>query len=206
MNVLAALPIDREAARELARDELSKPEYHRDDPTLLQRVGEWLQDRLGDLVDLTAEAAPGGAIGLFVLLALAVLVVAVVLHRMGGVRRADAAPEALLAGRLRTPDEHRAQAEQDAAAGRYDLAIRERLRAVAREFETRGVLEPRPGRTADELARDGGAARPEVSAPLRAAVLVFDEVWYGGRTATADAYATVVRADEAVRGARAGAR
>ena len=63
--------------------------------------------------------------------------------------------------------------------------MRERLRAVVRELESRGVLEPRPSRTADEVARDGSAAVPDLAEPLRRATTTFDEIWYGGRTADA---------------------
>jgi hypothetical protein len=51
-------------------------------------------------------------------------------------------------------------------------------------MEERGVLESRPGRTADEAAAEGGAALPECAAGLRSAAQVFDDVWYGGRPAT----------------------
>lgn len=203
---LAAIDLDRDAAGELARAELAKPEYHRDDPGLVQRVGEWLQARLSDIVDTATGATPGGALGVVVLVLLALLVVAVILYRVGGIRGAATTPTPLLTGRARSAAEYRAGAESAAADSHFDLAIRERLRAVARELETRAVLDARPGRTADELARDGGAALPELAEPLRAATRVFDDVWYGGRTATAESYAVVVRADDLVRDARVAAR
>jgi hypothetical protein len=101
-----------------------------------------------------------------------------------------------------TADGHRARADEAAAAGKWADAVRERLRAVARELESRGVLDPRPGRTADELAREAGSAVAAVAAPLQRGVRVFDEVWYGGRSADASSYAVLVEVDRAVREAR----
>ena len=87
-----------------------------------------------------------------------------------------------LSGRLDAA-EHRRRADGFAGEGRFAEAVRERMRAIVRELETRGVLEPRPGRTADEVAREAGALVPAVAPDLRTAATVFDEVWYGGRPA-----------------------
>ena len=57
-----------------------------------------------------------------------------------------------------TAAQHRATAESYAAEGNWAAAIRHRLRAVARQLEETGVLNPAPGRTANELARDAGTA------------------------------------------------
>jgi hypothetical protein len=86
--------------------------------------------------------------------------------------------------------------------GQFAEAVREWMRAIVRELETRGVLEPRPGRTADEVAREAGAAVPAVAADLRTAATVFDEVWYGGRPATAQAEAVLRQADRRVQRAQ----
>jgi hypothetical protein len=73
------------------------------------------------------------------------------------------------------------------------------MRAVVRELEVRGVLEPRLGRTADEVAAEAGAQVPGIGAPLRAAATIFDEVWYGGRPGTAEGYGAVRQVDEQLR-------
>ena len=80
--------------------------------------------------------------------------------------------------------------------------MRERLRAVVRDLEARGLLDPRPGRTAGEVARDAGAAVPALAEDLRRASIVFDEVWYGGRTADAGSYALLVDVDTRAAAAR----
>ena len=75
------------------------------------------------------------------------------------------------------------------------------MRAIVRELETRGVLDPRPGRTAAEVAREAGGLVPSVAGELRGGARVFDEIWYGGRPATAGADAAMREADQRVRSA-----
>jgi len=77
---------------------------------------------------------------------------------------------------------------------------------VVRDVEERGLVDVRPGRTADEIARDAGRALPAVAGDLRAAARLFDDVWYGGRTADSSSYDRLVAVDQAVAAARPGDR
>jgi len=193
-------PVPRDQAAEEARRELSKGIYHLDDRSLLERVFDrvaaWLDRTLGYL----AGHAPGGSAGLLVLVGILVGLVWFALWRAGPVRRARrrAGTPAALDTTL-SAQHHRQLADELAAAGRYAEAIRERMRAVVRELETRGVLEPRLGRTADEVATEAGAEVPDIGPGLRAAATLFDEVWYGGRAGTAAADRTLREVDDAVR-------
>jgi len=196
----AAAPIDRDSAREAAERELSKGAYHVDDPGLLRRLGEraldWLDQRLADLTGVT----PGGSAGLVVLALAAVALAWLALWRLGPLRRTPTSAAVLPAGDgALSAAGYRRQADGFAAAGRYADAVRARMRAIARELEARGVLEPRAGRTADEIAREAGAQVPAVAGPLRTAAALFDEVWYGGRPATAGHDAALRQADDEVR-------
>lgn len=191
-------PISRRSAREAAREELSKAAYHRDDPTLLVRLLRWVGHLIETLLERSAAGAPGGGVGLVLLLGLLIAVVVAVRLRVGPLARTPPAP-LLPVGGPRSAEEHRAAAAAAAAAGRYDEAVRERLRAVARDLETRGVLSIRPGRTADELAAEAAAALPELAAQLRAGVTAFDEICYGGRPATAADAERLAGLDDAVR-------
>lgn len=200
------VPVDlgREQAAELARTELADPAYHPPDEPLLQRVLQWLMDRVQELVDRIGQAAPGGWLGVLGLVVLVVAAIAVVRWRMGPVGRTARGASPLFS--LATPataSEHRRRSEEQARAGRYAEAVRERLRAVVRELEERGVLSPRAGRTADEAAATAGAALPGVAAALRAGAARFDEIWYGGRDAVRADYEQLVELDRAVAGARA---
>ena len=199
----AGAPVGRDEARRAAERELSKGIYHQNQPGPVDRAINAVIDWIARLLDRVLGATPGGSWGLLVLLAIVVAGAAVVLWRTGPVRRGARArsPLAELSGDL-DPAEHRRLADQHAEAGRYAEAVRERMRAIVRELETRAVLDPRAGRTADEVAREAGAVVPTIAADLRAAAAVFDEVWYGGRPATAQADALMRHADQRVRGAR----
>ncbi|SDY71041.1 protein of unknown function [Micromonospora pattaloongensis] len=76
-----------------------------------------------------------------------------------------------------------ALADRLAAQGRYAEAVRERLRAMARQLVDRRVVAHRPGWTVTELAGAAGRAAPAVAAPLEAATGIFSELWYGQRPA-----------------------
>jgi len=194
--------LTRESAREAAREELSKREYQEAEPGLVQRALTWVFDQLGELLDGASAVAPGGALGVLALVMLLGVLVAVVLARVGPLARRSAGSPLFQGGTVLSAGEHRALADQAASEGRYADAVRERLRAVVRELESRGALDPRPGRTAGEVARDGGAAVPSLADDLRRAAVLFDETWYGGRTADASSYATLVAVDDRVCAAR----
>ncbi|MCW2616654.1 MAG: putative integral rane protein [Frankiales bacterium] len=195
--------LGREAARDAAQDELRRQEYLDAQPSLLLRVVGRVLRELGALLDRAAAAAPGGLLGLLALLALLALLVAVVLSRVGPLARRRTGSSALFEGSaVLSAAQHRDLAEQAAGESRFADAVRERLRAVVRDLEARGAIDPRPGRTAGEVARDGGSAVPAVADDLRRAAVLFDEVWYGGRTADASSYAVLVGVDERVAAAR----
>jgi hypothetical protein len=199
-------PIGREQAREQARRELEKQIYHRDDPSIadriLDKINEWIDSVTRTVSGADQQSTSGGWIALAVIVVLLGLVVAAIMWRLGAVRGSAARKRALLADEPMTADDHRAAAARHEAAGEWAEAIRERLRAVARDLEERVILEPRPGRTADELAAEAGAALPELAAELAAGVRVFDEVWYGDRPGTREGYAQLARIDERVRAAK----
>ena len=200
--VAIAPPVTRDGARDAARRELSKTIYSRDDPSALVRVVRAVLRYVDALVERAAAAAPGGGVGLVLLALLLIGLVVAIRLRVGPLAR-SAASRALLGGPTTlTAAEHRAAAERLRTDGRLAEAVRERLRAVARELEQRGVLEPRPGRTADEIAAEAAAALPGQSDLLRRATVAFDEVWYGGRPAVPSDYATLVSLDDAVRADR----
>jgi hypothetical protein len=202
---LLALPADttREQAHDAARAELSRQEYADARPGLVARLVGRALTALGDLFD-RASATVGGNPLLRALIAVALLaLVAVALsraqRRTGPARR----PGALFDGaRSLSAKEHRDLAEAAAAQGRWPDAVRERLRAVVRELEVRGVLDPQPGRTAGEVARDAGAAAPDLAADLDRGARTFAEVWYGGRPGERGAYDVLVALDSRVRLAR----
>jgi hypothetical protein len=176
--------VGREAGQRLARAELSKGIYH-PGTSLIERIGH----AIARLLDAAQVAVPGGWWAVATLAALAVIAAAAVLRWIGPVARARAraAGPVLAAGGL-TAREHREQAERQAAAGDFAGAIIESARAIAAGLEERGVLAPRAGRTAGELAAEASQALPGHAAGLREAARLFDDVRYGDRAGTPAGY------------------
>jgi Domain of unknown function (DUF4129) len=198
-------PVTRGSAQAAARAELSKRAYHRNDPSVVDRGLEWLLKRLQKILDASAGHAPGHGVGLFLILVLVAAVVALIVVRVGVLRRtARSSDQPIFGIGGSTADDHRKAAAQFAADGLWAEAIRERLRAIVRELEQRGVLDPRPGRTAAELSREAGTQLPALADDLRTATSIFDEVWYGGRTATAAEEELLRRLDARVAGSHRG--
>lgn len=202
-QLAAVVPIGRDEARRAAERELSKGIYHQNEPGPVMRAFNAVIDWITQFLDRLASGTHGGSLGPLVLLLLVLAVAGVVLWRTGPIRRGARTrwAQVELSGDVGA-EEHRRRADEHAAAGRFSEAVRERMRAIVRELETRGVLDPRPGRTADEVAREAGAAVPTIAADLRAAAEVFDEVWYGGRPATPQSDALMRQADDRVRRAQ----
>ncbi|MFF2479275.1 DUF4129 domain-containing protein [Streptomyces sp. NPDC058066] len=187
--------IGRDPAREAARRELSEPAYHQDDTSLLQRGLNRFWEWLDKLFSAASGATPGGGFGLLVIV-LAVVALAVALWwRLGTPRRSAHATAALFDERPRTAAEHRAAAEAHAAQGHWTPAVQERMRAIVRSLEERALLDPRPGRTADEAATEAGRTLPAHTDRLRTAARDFDDVTYGGRTAAQQTYERLTTLD-----------
>jgi Domain of unknown function (DUF4129) len=198
--------IDRGPAQRLARQELGRSIYRASWPRrVLNAIGRWLSSLL--------DGGSGGAHqvrwwAVAALIVAAVLVIAGVLYWLGPTRRSRRRKQAsVLGGSQLSAADHRQSSEQLAASGDFAGAIVERVRAVAADLEQRGVLLPRPGRTASELATEAAGALPATALPGGAAALhnvarLFDDVRYGGRAGTLSGYEQVRDLDAAVLSAR----
>ena len=194
---MPSIDIDRDAAHQAAQDELNKPIYSKGSAG--EQFADWLNELMYRLLQKTASI-PGGwftATVLFILLAIAVVVAIRIARRT---MRTNRGGDYLLfeAAQL-TAAQHRATAESYAAEGNWAAAIRHRLRAVARQLEETGILNPAPGRTANELARDAGAALPHLADELSQAAMAFNDVTYGERPGTQSAYRMIADLDEHLR-------
>lgn len=200
----ADVPVDvpRVPAREAAERELSDPKYHENDPNLIERALDALWDRIGRLLDSASNAAPGGVLGLVVIALVVLALVGALWWRLGTPRRQVITSDSLFGDRARSAAEHRTTAEDHARAGRWNEAVQERMRAIVRSLEERTLLEPRPGRTADEAAAEAARPLPAHADELRAAARTFDDVTYGGRTADQRAYQRLKNVDTALERAR----
>ena len=194
---MPTIDIDSDAAHEAAQHELAKPIYPK--PSLTDRLLDWISELFYRLMEATA-GVPGGWFTLGVvgiLLAIAIVVSIRIARRTMRTNRGGG--YALFGEHELSAAEHRATAEQYAAAGNWSAAIRHRLRAVARQLEESSVLDPVPGRTATELARDAGRAIPTLAAELSRAAEAFNDVTYGERPGTEAAYRMIADLDNHLR-------
>ncbi|GAB2772483.1 DUF4129 domain-containing protein [Streptomyces chlorus] len=187
--------LPRDPAREAARRELSKQRYHENDPSWFQRALDAFWEWVGKLFDAASTAAPGGVLGLIVIAAAVLAVLGALWWRLGTPRRRPASAPVLFADRPRSAAEHRAAAEAHAVQGHWNQAVQERMRAVVRSLEERALLDIHPGRTADEAAAEAGRALPAHTGRLHTAARNFDDVTYGGRTATEESYRQITELD-----------
>jgi hypothetical protein len=194
---MPAIDIDHDAAHQAARRELDKPIYPKEGPT--QRIHEWIHELLYRLLE-KGSSIPGGwfTISVLVSLVIVAVVVAVRIARRTIRTRRGGDFQLFDSGEL-SAAQHRATAEGFAAKGDWTAAIRHRLRAVARALEEAGILNPAPGRTANELARDASEHIPHLASELSCAASAFNDVAYGERPGTSAAYQMIVDLDDHLR-------
>jgi hypothetical protein len=191
------IDIDRDAAHDAAQHELGKPIYPK--ASLMERLINWIDELLNKLI-VAGSSMPGGWFTISILLILlAVAIVVAVRIARRAMRTNRGGGSALFGEHELSAAEHRATAEQFAAAGNWSAAIRHRLRAVARQLEESAVLDPVPGRTANELARDAGRTIPNLAAELSRAAEAFNDVTYGERPGTESAYRMIADLDDHLR-------
>lgn len=193
---MPTVDIDRDAAREAAERELTKPIYPRPSPK--EQFLDFVDDLVRQLV-LKGSELPGGWFTITVLLIVLAAAVAAAVNVGRRMLRDGHRHQPLFGSVQHSAAEHRAAAHDAARAGDWGAAIRHGLRAVARELEEAGMLPPAPGRTATELARDAAAALPGPADDLFRAAEVFNDVSYGDLPATPEGYRIVADLDERVR-------
>jgi len=194
---MPSIDIDRDGAHQLAQDELNKPIYPH--PSLGEKVGHWINHILYRMLEASSHV-PGGWFTTTVLLILLAVAVVIAVHVARKTLRTNRRGDSqLFEATQLTAAQHRATAEGYAAEGNWAAAIRHRLRAVARELEEAGVLNPTPGRTANELARDAGIALPHLADELSQAATAFNDVTYGEQPGTPAAYQMIADLDDHLR-------
>lgn len=182
---------DAEAAREAAREELSKPVYH-PRPNPFRLLWEWFINQVTGARLLPAGLPQWVSVAIVLVAAsLLVGVLVIVLSRYTRIRRRNRA-HALFNADSRDSAALTRDADAAAVAGDFVTAVVERFRAIIRSLDERGLLEDYPGMTAQEAAhlastalagarlRDG--TRLELTGQLHEAGDLFDAVRYGERT------------------------
>ncbi len=197
------IDIDRVEAQRRALAELAKAKYG--------GIPGWVQDGFRRLLDFLESFAdflsglggvrgggvgPGFVIGVVVLLA----AIGLVIWRVGVPRwtKRSRRAEELAMDSTRAATDYRADAEAAAAAGEWQVAVRERFRAMVRELEVRTVLDVRPARTAWEAAIAANRVLQDCGPDLFAGADLFSGVSYGDRPAQASDYEAMVGIDQRV--------
>ncbi len=193
---MPTIDIDRDPAHQAAQRELDKPIYPKG--SLSQRLDEWIHELLFRLIE-KGSTVPGGWFTVSVLVTLLIVAIVIAARVARRTIRTHGGDYQLFDTGQLSADQHRAAAERFAAEGNWSAAIRHRLRAVSRGLEESGMLEPAPGRTANELARDAGARVPHLSSELSQAATAFNDVTYGEIPGTHVAYQLIVDLDNHLR-------
>lgn len=202
-HALTALPDlpGPDDARRLAEEELSRHVYEAAQPNLIDRIALAIADFLSSLTLRGVGVSWSPIVVIIVIVLLAALIAAgLILWGRPKLAHRQSQPSALLFGEddRRSAAELRADADSHAASGRWEQAIADRFRALARALDERDILDPVPGVTAIGLADVAAEFFPAHGDALRRAAARFDDVRYLRRPGTAETYAEVTRVDDDV--------
>lgn len=203
----APLDPDRDEARRLLEEELAtsryQPQEEAETPEWLEALYRWFAELFDSL---GGETTVPWWIVVVVVVVIAVIVLAFLVFGVPRLRARStvrgAGDELFEAHDRRDAAAMRRAAEAAAREGRWDEAIAERFRAIARSLHERTLVSTLPGSTAHDVARRASVPLPEHAAALVRAAHDFDAVRYLGDRGDRDRYASLVELDGAVQRAR----
>ncbi|WP_460567588.1 DUF4129 domain-containing protein [Humibacter soli] len=193
---------DGPTAQRWLRHELAKPEYQAAKPTWFDRLAQQVAEWFGSLGFQPGSGAGWVIAAVGISIAAALIIGAFVIFGLPRLRRRQPAPVVFEADDPRGAEQLRRDATAAAHDGRYDPAVLDLFRAIARSLADRTIVLVLPGTTAQEVSALASAALPEFAARLHSAALLFDGVRYLGRHGDADAYAGLKTLDDDLRSAR----
>ena len=192
--MLVSLPLDPvpvpehslDEARDVVDDVLSDSRYDVPERSLLDRIGDWIEERINDVLGTLFDTGAGSLFA-WLIIGTAVVATIVLILRVSGSVRLDRAPSiSTMVELTRTPAEWRAEAAELEAQGRWKEAMRSRYRALVGELVSLGHIPELPGRTAGEYRVDVAARDPVAATPFSAASDLFELAWYGDAPTGAD--------------------
>ena len=186
-------------AREWLKQELQGSEYR---SPWLESVQRWISDLLGSLLNGARNLA---GLSPLITAVLALVVIALLAWVLPRVRREPAAQGptgAVLEDLTITSRHYRDLAARALREGRYDDAVLDGFRAIAKDMSDRRVLDDAPGRTAHEVSLALASPFPGHADRLAGAADLFDSVRYGHRRATSEQATGVHRLDAELAAAR----
>jgi hypothetical protein len=188
-------------ARKWLSDELQGSDYH---SPWVESSLRWIVDQLTKLLDGANRLANGG-LSLVVTVLVALVTTALLVWVLPRVRREPVVGHqdgAVIVDPTVTASTYRDLAARALADGRYDAAVLEGFRAIAKDMSDRTLLDDAPGRTAHEVSLELSRPFPDFAGRLAQAANLFDAVRYGHRSATKDGAAQVLRLDSELAKAR----
>jgi hypothetical protein len=179
-------------AREWLEQELHGSDYQ---SSWLDSVIRWVLDQVRKLLEGAGDLA-GLSPVLTVLLGLVVVALLVwVLPKVRRESRATRSRGLVLEDLTTTARTYRDRAALALRDGRYDDAVLDGFRAIAKDMSDRAVLVDAPGSTAHEASLALASCFPDHGDRLARAADLFDAVRYGHRRATADQAGEIQRLD-----------
>jgi hypothetical protein len=182
--------VDPEAARDAARDILSRAEYAEPEPSVVERAAEWVLDRVGSFIGTLTGGGPGSVIG-WAIVAVFVAGATWLIVRSLRVPTTQLAPAADGVW-LDTAERRDAAAwleEAGRAEARGDLrgALRCRHQALIAVMVSRRLTDDVPGLTAREHQQHLTARFPDLGPEIAELTERFERTWYGGEPVSAAA-------------------
>jgi hypothetical protein len=181
-------------ARRWAAEELAKAEYRDAAPSWLDTLWRNFLDWLQSLGGSPGDAAPVPSPVIAVVVA-AIIAAAIILARPRRHARARQPKDVFESEPAMAASDYRDRAAAAAGAGKWGDAVVDRFRAVVRRAEDRAILDPQPGRTADEAARALSFPFNSEAVRLARAAATFDGIRYGNRAAGSGDYQEMVELD-----------
>jgi Domain of unknown function (DUF4129) len=169
-------------ARTWLRQELRGPDYQ---SPWLNSMSRWIVDQLRKIVEGAGHLA---GLSPVITVLMAIVVIALLVWVLPKVRREPVVAVsggAVLENATITARRYRDQAAQALRDGRYDEAVLDGFRAIAKDTSDRRVLNDAPGRTAHEVSLALASPFPDHADRLSRAADLFDAVRYGHRRASA---------------------
>lgn len=197
INMPMDVPVlpDGEEAREWALDELAKTVYQEAKPSLFDRIVaaiiDWLRSFFEGLEGVNANL--GIAVIVVAVAVLIGLAIWIVKPRLNPAKAKDG--EVFDAETQLTSEQHRSAARAAAGKAAFGAAVAEQFRAIVRSAEERAVIDPQPGRTAEEVASRLCRAFPALAPQLRDAGSTFNGVRYGNSPADQALFDGLVQLD-----------
>ena len=188
-------------ARKWLGDELQRSDYHN---PWLESLLRWIGDQLSKLLDGANRLANGG-LSLVVTVLVALVTIALLAWVLPKVRREPVVARpggSVIVDPTITAGTYREMAARALADGRYDAAVLEGFRAIAKDMSDRTLLDDAPALTAHEVSLELSRPFPDFAGRLAQAANLFDAVRYGHRGANQDGAAQVLRLDSELAVAR----